>query len=156
MVTIESALSQDTARRLGSRLQKLLAQFTDLALQGKQVHWHVTGPTFESLHLQMDRLVDDARIWADTVAERSVTLGVPVDGNAATVAEASGLAPMRLGYLSGPDAVAEITGRVRQVAVSVRQAIAELGELDPVSQDLVITIAEALDKHLWMLQAQLG
>ena len=156
MITIESALAPAAARQLGERMQRLLTEFTDLALQAKQVHWHVTGPNFESLHLQMDRLVDDARVWADTVAERSVTLGVPVDGNAAAVAEGSGLSPMRLGYLSGPEAVAEITGRVRQVATDVRVAIAEIGELDPVSQDLVITIAEALDKHLWMLQAQLG
>lgn len=156
MTVIESALAADVGHEIGSRLQQLLVEFTDLSLQAKQVHWHVTGPTFESIHLQMDRLVADARTWADTVAERAVTLGATVDGNAATVAAGSKLQPMTLGYLPSAAAVGEITRRVRQVAVEVRTEVQALGDLDPVTQDLVIGIAEALDKHLWMLQAQLS
>ena len=36
----------------------------------------------------------------------------------------------------------------------LRQAIATTGEVDPVSEDLLIGIAGSLEKHLWMVQAQ--
>jgi starvation-inducible DNA-binding protein len=36
----------------------------------------------------------------------------------------------------------------------LRQAIAKVGPLDPVSEDLLIGQAGALEKYLWMVQAQ--
>ncbi|WP_372721764.1 hypothetical protein [Novipirellula sp.] len=37
---------------------------------------------------------------------------------------------------------------------SLRGAIEKLGDLDPISEDMCIRISAALEKHLWMLQAQ--
>ncbi len=156
MSGIEGALPKEVAAEVGAQMQTLLADFTDLSLQGKQAHWHVIGPNFESVHLQLDQIVSDARIWADTVAERAVTLGASVDGSAGAVSSGSSLPPFPLGYQDTALVVGEIAMRMRLVVQDARRGLDRLGEIDPVTQDLVIGILEALEKHLWMLQAQIG
>jgi len=156
MPVIEGALPKAVATEVGAQMQKLLADFNDLALQGKQAHWHVVGPNFESAHLQLDQIVTDARLWADTVAERAVALGSAVDGSAAATVAQSSLPAFPIGYQDTHRVVAEIADRMRLVVQDARLGLDRLGEIDPVSQDLVIGILEALEKHLWMLQAQLS
>ena len=155
MNMIEGSLPKPVAEEVGGQLQQLLSDFTDLSLQGKQAHWHVTGPNFESVHLQLDQIVTDARLWSDTVAERAVTVGYPVNGNASAVVANSSLAPFPTGYLGAPEVVAAMAERLLKVTASARSGLVRLGELDPVSQDIVIGILEVLEKHLWMIQAQL-
>src|SRR5258708_4995350 len=67
-------------------LQPLLVELIDVGMTAKQAHWNVTGPLFRPLHAQLDDLADDARTWADMVAERVVALGEPSDGRIETVA----------------------------------------------------------------------
>ncbi|MHB8313909.1 MAG: Dps family protein [Candidatus Dormibacteria bacterium] len=156
MNMIEGSLPKAVADEVGAQLQQLLADFTDLSLHGKQAHWHVTGPNFESVHLQLDQIVTDARIWSDTVAERAVSIGHPVDGNANAVVSSSSLGSFPTGYLGAPEVVAAMAERLLKVTASARSGLLRLGELDPVSQDIVIGILAVLEKHLWMIQAQLS
>ncbi len=116
----------------------------------------MVGPNFESAHLQLDRIVVDARLWADTVAERPVALGSAVDGSAAATVAATSLAAFPVGYHDTHLVVTEIADRMRLMVRDARLGLDRLGEIDPVSQELVIGILEALEKHLWMLQAQLS
>ncbi len=46
--------------------------------------------------------------------------------------------------------------RLLKVTASARSGLLRLGELDPVSQNIVIGILAVLEKHLWMIQAQLS
>jgi starvation-inducible DNA-binding protein len=149
-------LTGDTKREVAGELQALLVNFVALGLDGKQAHWHVTGRNFVPLHQQLDTIVDDARAWADLVAERSVTLGVPVDGRPATVAEANRLAHFYEGFVGDEKVVRLVVDELTAVAERTRSAVDRLGELDLVTQDLVIGILRDLEKHLWMLQAQLA
>ena len=140
--------------RVGAVLQEALVDLVALGLDGKQAHWHVHGPLFLPVHEQLDAIVDDARTWGDLVAERSVTLGVPVDGRAPTVAADAGTEPFPTGFVDAGKAVALVRDRVEAVVTRLRSHVEELGELDPVTQDLVIEVLRGLEKHLWMLQAQ--
>jgi len=149
-------LSNDTKREVAAELQGLLADFTALSLNGKQAHWHVTGPLFVPLHEQLDAIVNDARAWADLVAERAVTLGVPVDGRPSTVAESTRVTPFHDGFVDGEKVVRLVVEELTDVAEHTRSAVQRLGDLDMVTQDLVIEILRALEKHLWMLQAQMS
>jgi starvation-inducible DNA-binding protein len=150
------ALSRDSRQAVAAELQHLLVDFTALSLNGKQAHWHVTGPLFVPLHEQLDTIVDDARAWADLVAERAVTLGVPVDGRPAPVAENTRVAPFQDGFVEDEKVVRLVVEELTKVAERTRAAAVRLGEFDLVTQDLVIEIQRALEKHLWMLQAQLA
>ena len=86
----------------------MLVELIDLALIGKQAHWNVEGPHFRSLHLELDELVDTWRTLGDQVAERGVTLGAVPDGQAATVASFSHIAPLPAGHLRDYDVIREV------------------------------------------------
>lgn len=154
MPEIGIPLSPDRKGTLSAELQVTLVDFIDLALQGKQAHWNVVGRHFTPLHEQLDALVADARTWADTVAERLATLGQPADGRAVTVAETSGLEPFPGGFADDEKVVILIVERLTRLGEGVRTRAERLGDLDLVSQDLLIEILRGLEKHLWMFQAQ--
>lgn len=153
MIGLPHGAVRDT-EQVGAALQEALVDLTALALNGKQAHWHVHGPQFLPVHEQLDAIVDDARAWADLVAERAVTLGVPVDGRAATVAGETAVGPFPTGFVEDAKAVALMRDLVETAVVRLRAHVGMLGELDAVTQDLVIEVLRGLEKHLWMLQAQ--
>ena len=155
MASTSTGLSSDVQTKVATELQGLLADLIDLSLQGKQVHWNVIGPLFQSVHVQLDNIVDDARMWADDVAERKVTIDLAADGQPGDVAMQSRLEPLPQGYIADGEAVALMEGRVAGVASRARQAAERLGDLDLASQDLIIEIVRGLEKHQWMLRAQL-
>jgi starvation-inducible DNA-binding protein len=51
--------------------------------------------------------------------------------------------------------VSEMTYRVSQVGERAREHAERLGELDAVSQDVLIEVVRALEEQQWMLRAQL-
>jgi starvation-inducible DNA-binding protein len=136
-------------------LQDLLVDLVSLSLQGKQLHWHVQGPNFTAVHEQLDRVVDSARSYADEVAERSVTLGEPVDGTPEAVAKENALPSLPEGWIRDEDAVRLAADAVERVVRRGREVIAAT-EAELVTQDLVIGVVAGLEKHLWMLRAQLA
>ena len=141
--------------KIAAELRPVLADLIDLSLQGKQAHWNVTGPFFQSVHNQMDKIVDDARGWADEVAERIVAVGATASGQVDDVAKVSSLDPLPSGTLGDQQALALVAQRVESVVFRVRAVMERLGDIDLVSQDLITGIVGGLEKHLWMLRAQI-
>jgi len=139
---------------VGQQLQALLVELLDLSLLGKQLHWNVVGPLFRPLHLQLDELIESWRALADTVAERAVTIGFAPDGQSATVAAGSPLRGVERGEIEDRAVVRELTTRLAEVAERARERLDRLGELDTVSQDVVIEVVRALEQQLWMIRAQ--
>ena len=137
-----------------NELQSFLIELTDLALTGKQAHWNLQGPYFLTRHEQLDTLVNDARLWSDEVAERIVAIGTPADGRVATVAEATPLTAFPAGFIADDKVVGLIVDRLDVIIERTRERIGALGEVDPVSQDLVIGIQRDLEKYRWMWAAQ--
>lgn len=135
-------------------LQAGLASLIDLSLVLKQAHWNVVGPNFRSVHLQLDEIIVTVRQATDDIAERVVTLGNAPDGRAATVAEGSVLEAFPEGFHGVPEMVSAVADRIKSANDQLRDAIEKMGDLDPVSEDLLISICSQLEKHLWMVQAQ--
>jgi starvation-inducible DNA-binding protein len=136
-------------------LQATLVELVDLSLLGKQAHWNVVGAHFRSVHLQLDEIVDIARLTSDRVAERLATIGVPADGRAATVSATSELAAYPDGFVRSIDTVTIVTAAMDTSIGRLRGRIARIGDLDPVSQDILIGTTDELEKAAWMLRAQL-
>jgi starvation-inducible DNA-binding protein len=141
---------------VGHELQAILHGLIDLSLIGKQLHWTVVGPLFRPLHLQLDELVESWHELSDTVAERAVALGFMPDGQARAVATGSQLAPVACGALNDHVVVRELTHRIAEVSEQVRDRMNRLGDIDLVSQDVLIGVVRKLEKDQWMLRAQLG
>ncbi|MCK6482146.1 MAG: DNA starvation/stationary phase protection protein [Planctomycetes bacterium] len=146
--------AKHAARATAAVLAPALADLIDLSLACKQAHWNLEGPFFSPLHALFDAMTDEYRAWYDEVAERLLALGVPADGRSSTVAAKSRVEEMPSGRLPGPKAVEAMTERVESLAKRLRGDLDRLGDLDPVSQDMVIGILAGVEKQAWMLRVQ--
>ncbi|OUD00344.1 Dps family protein [Streptomyces swartbergensis] len=156
MYVVKSPLSDASLKTVSEALQGALVDLVDLALVAKQIHWNVVGPRFRSVHLQLDEVVDIARKYSDTVAERAAALGIPPDGRAATVAVGSGIGVTPEGWVDDMTAVRTLVEALGAVIARMRERVEATGEPDPVSQDIFIGITADLEKHHWMFQAENG
>lgn len=156
MYVVKSPLSDADLKTVSEALQGALVDLVDLSLAAKQIHWNVVGPRFRSVHLQLDEVVDTARLHSDTVAERAATLGVSPDGRAATVAGSSGVGKVPDGWVKDTDAVGTLVEALGAVITRMRARVESTAEADPVSQDIFIGITADLEKHHWMFQAENG
>jgi starvation-inducible DNA-binding protein len=148
------ALGMHEREDVGNQLQATLVELIDLSLFGKQLHWSVVGRDFRSLHIQLDELIDVWRDLGDTVAERSVALGHFPDGQAHAVAASSEIPPEQPGPIEDVTVVRVLTHRLADTAERVRERMGRVGEVDAVSQDVLIDVTRALEEQLWMVRAQ--
>ncbi|MET8409947.1 DNA starvation/stationary phase protection protein [Streptomyces sp. NPDC005195] len=156
MYVVKSPLADADLKTVSEALQGALVDLVDLSLVAKQIHWNVVGPRFRSVHLQLDEVVDTARLHSDTVAERASTLGVPPDGRARTVASDSGIGGTPDGWVKDTDAVGTLVNALGAVITRMRARVESTGKADPVSQDIFIQVTADLEKHHWMFQAENG
>ena len=148
-------MNAKTRKTVVKDLQATLVELIDLSLLGKQAHWNVVGPNFRSIHLQLDEIVDAARLASDRVAERIATIGDAPDGRAGSVAKSSGLPDFPTGQVPVTDAVQRVSATVDAMSERLTARILRLADADPVSQDILIGTADELEKQAWMLRAQL-
>jgi starvation-inducible DNA-binding protein len=137
-------------------LQRVLVTLIDLSLIGKHAHWSVVGPSFRSLHLQLDELIDAWRGAADAVAERIAALGGFPDGRAQTVASWSELPSLTEGPQPDRELVASLTAILTDAVRFIRPCLDRIEDLDPVTADLLRSVVATLEKQLWMIRAQAG
>ncbi|TWU46801.1 DNA starvation/stationary phase protection protein Dps [Rubripirellula reticaptiva] len=149
-------LKAETNEKVTGILQGNLTNLIDLALLMKQAHWNVVGPNFRSIHLHLDEIIATVRDASDEVAERIAALGIPADGRSSTVAEASELESYPRDFVNVKETITRVADATKTTIDSLRDAIAKLGDLDPISEDMLIAISGPMEKHLWMLQAQEG
>ncbi|MFG2263846.1 Dps family protein [Streptomyces sp. NPDC048720] len=154
MTVVKSTLSDEALKITGAALQDTLVDLLGLSLIGKQAHWNIVGPRFRSIHLQLDEVVDTARVHSDTVAERAAALGLPPDGRPETVAAGLALPRTREGWLRDTEVVELMVSALESVIGRLRERIAATDEPDPVSQDLLIAITADLEKQRWMFEAE--
>ena len=140
---------------LGHGLQDLLSDLLLLSAQMKQGHWNLRGAGFRSIHLQLDEIVVALREHVDDVAERMSTLGLVADGRVSTTNERATLAPFPGGLVDVRETVATLSDHLESMVRKGRQHLRRMGELDPITEDLVIGMVGSLEKHQWMLRSHL-
>ena len=147
-----SLLAEADAKKVAGALQQVLVDLIALSLQGKQAHWNVQGPNFQSVHEKLDAVVDLARTGADEVAERMSQLGSAPDGRAKTIADTSRLEAYPDGFVQVERTITLVADRLFAVAKSLREGISAV-EADPLTEDLLTGIGEQVEMQLWMFQA---
>lgn len=148
-----AAIDFDRRLRAAGILQEILIDAIDLSLQAKQAHWNLRGRSFRDLHLQLDELVDTVREDSDRLAERCLALGVAADGRVEVVASSTHLDSFPEGRIADHEVVDLLVDRLQTLSEAGRSRLPELGELDPVSQDLVNEVLTGIEKQLWMFEA---
>ncbi|WP_188192870.1 Dps family protein [Nonomuraea sp. SYSU D8015] len=154
MATITGPLSGDAKNKVADVLQGALVDLVDLSLIAKQAHWNLIGSHFRPIHLQLDEVTELARSHTDTIAERIVALGANPDGRAATIAKSTKLSQPEAGWLEDGKVVATMTDILDGISKRMYERIQATEETDKVSQDLLIAVAQDIDKQHWMFQAQ--
>ncbi|HWS51604.1 MAG TPA: DNA starvation/stationary phase protection protein [Microbacterium sp.] len=139
---------------LAANLQIVLVDLLELALQGKQAHWNVVGRNFRDTHRQLDEIIDDARAFSDTVAERMRALHAVPDGRSDTIASTTSLPEFPAGEVSTSDTVDLITERLDAVVNTMRRVHDSVDEADPTSADILHAIIERLEQFAWMVSAE--
>ena len=151
-VTHDTRSRRNDVHKIGEALQEVLVDLVDLSLAGKHLHWNVEGPSFRSLHLQLDELVDSWRAMSDEVAERAAAIGSAPDAQAATIARASRIDAFPAGRITDRDVVSGLTRRLADVIDRARYAMAAVR--DSISEDILIDVIRTLEKQHWTLRAQ--
>jgi starvation-inducible DNA-binding protein len=118
-------------------LNQQLADALDLALQAKQAHWNVKGPSFIALHELFDSVVEEIVEHADDLAERAVELGGTAFGTVRTAANTSRLPEYPLDISSGRQHVAAaLSAALARFGASARAGIdaaTALGDVGTIS-----------------------
>ncbi|WBU39029.1 Dps family protein [Homoserinibacter sp. YIM 151385] len=151
-----TSIDPDVTTAVAQFLAPVVVDLQALAVDGKQAHWHVRGANFQAVHELLDDVVDHAREYADTAAERIVALGLPVDARVQTVAAKTTTPALAEGFQQSESVIAQVIAQIDATLVTVRTAIDELGEPDAASQDVAIEIARGLEKDRWFLFAHVA
>ena len=142
------------SKALTENLQKVLVDLLELQVQGKQAHWNVVGKNFRDTHRILDEIIEDARTFSDTVAERMRALhGVP-DGRSETVAATTTLPAYPNGEVDTTDTIDLTTERLEAVIATIREVHDDVDEEDPTSADVLHAILERLEQFAWMVSAE--
>ena len=139
---------------LSASLQRVLVVLIELHLQGKQAHWNVVGTNFRDLHLQLDEIVDFARVGSDTIAERMRALDAVPDGRSDTVVATTTLPEFPAYERSTGDVVALMTTRLYAAVGTMRAARDQADAEDPITADILHQLIEGLEKQAWLLKAE--
>lgn len=139
---------------LAANLQAVLVDLVELSLQGKQAHWNVVGRNFRDTHRQLDEIIDAARTFSDTVAERMRALHAVPDGRSDTIAETTTLPAFPAGEVSTTDTIDLVTARLEAVIGTMRGVHDEVDEEDPTSADILHAVIESLEQFAWMVSAE--
>lgn len=142
------------SKKLTDNLQKVLVDLLELQMQGKQAHWNVVGKNFRDTHRVLDEIIEDARTFSDTVAERMRALhGVP-DGRSDTVADTTTLPEYPTGEVDTARTVDLITERLEATIATVREVHDPVDDEDPTSADILHAVLERLEQFAWMVSAE--
>lgn len=127
-----------------------------LHVNAKQAHWHLRGRNFIGVHEFLDEVVEHAQDGADTAAERIVALGLPIDSRIGTVAAKTSTPEMGDGFQQSDKTIQDVIDQLDATIKTVYRAVDGLDEIDVVSQDIAIAIAQQLDKDRWFLHSHLA
>ena len=142
------------SKELGERMQAVLVDLLELQMQGKQAHWNVVGRNFRDTHRILDEIIEAAREFSDTVAERMRALHAVPDGRSDTVAETTTLPEYPQGEIDTTETVDLITVRLESTVAKMREVHDAVDEEDPTSADILHAIIEKLEQYAWMVSAE--
>ncbi|MGL3150125.1 Dps family protein [Microbacterium sp. A82] len=142
------------SKELSAHLQAVLVDLIELSSQGKQAHWNVVGRNFRDTHRQLDEIIEAARMFSDTVAERMRAMHAVPDGRSDVVASTTTLPEYPQGEVDTAETVDLITVRLEATVGTMREVHDAVDSEDPTSADILHAIIEKLEQFAWMVSAE--
>ena len=148
-------MSDATARKVTDLLQKQLSTYNDLHLTLKHVHWNVVGPNFIGVHEMIDPQVELVRGYADETAERIAALGASPQGTPGAILKDRTWDDYSVGRDNVLAHLAAVNLVYDGVIEDTRKSIETVGDLDPITEDMLIGHSAELEKFQWFVRAHL-
>ena len=153
--TTIAGMSESATRAVLATLQERLVSTLDLQLTLKHIHWNVVGMNFISVHEMLDPQVDAVRLQSDEIAERMATLGGEPLGTPDAITSGRSWSDYQIARAPTVQHLVALDHVYSGVIGDHRAAVAEFGELDPVSEDLLIGHLRDLELFQWFIRAHL-
>lgn len=150
--TVPSLKPRD-AQTIIKELEVRLASLIDTALTLKHIHWNVVGPYFIAAHEMLDRHVEEVGQMVDATAERIATLGGTPVGTPGHLVAVRTWDDYDLGKATVPEHMAALDVVYSGLIEGHRGTEESIGEMDPVTQDLLITQLGQLELLQWFVRA---
>lgn len=148
-------LSAQDCEKLASVLQNRLSAYNDLHLTLKHVHWNVVGPNFIGVHEMLDPQIEQVRGYADACAERIAALGHAPRGTVGAIEKDRTWDDYALDRDTVPAHLAALDLVYVGVITDLRRAIETAGDLDPITEDMLIGQCAELEQFQWFIRAHL-
>lgn len=148
-------MSESDADKVTETLQRRLEALIDLTLTLKHVHWNVVGNGFIGIHEMLDVQYTGVADMVDATAERIATLGGQPNGLAGSLVQHRSWDDYELGRAVVPQHLRGLDSAYRGVNSSHRDAIDAVGDLDPVTEDMLIGQLGQLEEYHWLIRAHL-
>lgn len=155
ILTTVPSVSTETSTEVVGLMQERLVALLDLQLTLKHIHWNVIGMNFIAIHEMLDPQVDAVRAMSDEVAERIATMGGEPLGTPGAVVRIRTWNDYDLNRAPTVRHLTALDDVYTGVIGDHRRAMATLGDLDPVSQDLFIGHLRQLELFQWFVRAHL-
>lgn len=148
-------LALKDGHQVAAILQGRLHALNDLQLTLKHAHWNVVGRDFIGVHTMLDPQIELVRAMIDQTAERIATLGVSPNGLPGALVQERDWQDYGLGRASTQEHLTALDHVYDGVVSSHRDAIAATGEIDPVTEDMLIGQTAKLELFQWFMRAHL-
>ncbi|MGG0409301.1 Dps family protein [Peribacillus simplex] len=141
--------------KLGTLVNKEIANFSVLYTKIHNYHWFVNGPHFFELHQKLEELYKEVTSNYDELAERLLAIG---EKPVATLKEYLELTTIEeaTGNENTEDMVQSVISDFEKLSEEFLEIIEVAEEEDPVTADMLTGMKKSLNKHAWMLRAYLG
>lgn len=146
-------LDLEDGRRVADVLQNRMHALNDLQLTLKHAHWNVVGPNFIAVHEMLDPEVNRIRDFVDTTAERIATMGVTPKGTPGAIVTDRTWDDYALGRASTTAHISALDKVYTDVIADHRNAIAEVGKVDPMAEDILVEQTRGLELFQWFLRS---
>jgi starvation-inducible DNA-binding protein len=142
-------------KKLGTLVNKEIANFSFLYTKIHNYHWFVNGPHFFELHQKLEELYVEVTSNYDELAERLLAIG---EKPVATLKEYLELTTIEeaTGKENTEDMVQSVISDFEKLSEEFLEIIEVAEQEDPVTADMLTGMKKSLNKHAWMLRAYLG
>ncbi|WP_437304029.1 Dps family protein [Sorangium sp. So ce388] len=150
-------LGDDVRAASVKALNQILSDTMVLRDMYKKHHWQVSGATFYSLHLLLDKHYEEQAKLVDDLAERVQTLGGIAIAMAHDVAEMSKIERPPRGREEVPVQISRLLDAHEQILIEAREAAGKAAEGgDDGTNDLLISqIVRVNEMQVWFLSEHL-
>jgi starvation-inducible DNA-binding protein len=152
------ALENNARQQSVAALNQLLADTMTIRDLYKKHHWQVSGATFYSLHLLLDKHYEEQSTLVDTIAERIMTLGGISIAMAHDVAELTRVPRPPKGREDVPTQISRLLEAHKLILGYAREAADAASEMgDEGTNDLLISdVVRTGEMQVWFLAEHLA